>query len=264
MSAVAWVACALLAGAPADDSRQRARALFLRGNEHVRAQAYDAALADYRAAYALFRSPKILLNTGTMLQLLGRTADAANTYATYLEDPDADPARIEEVRALVGELDREVVRLRIVADPQPAEISVDGVLAGVAAPVLTRRIEPGAHAVEARFEDSRSALVELTNTAGETRDVQLRLPRPLPPADLACEPSLTPPMPAWVSAAVSLLAVGAGVYFGNRVRDDSVAYDEARTLARRANVAYGVAAVGAAMAGGSWVLASQSGCGSSE
>lgn len=239
-----------------NEAKETARALFRRGNENVRQKAYAAALEDYRAAYRLWPSPKILLNTGTVLQLVGRAAEAADAYARYLEDPDADPDRIPEVEAVVEKLDVEVVRLEIHVADQPADISVDDEPAGVAAPNLTCRVDPGVHTVAAT-RDAMVATARVVASGGDVRRVELAfsaLAVATGHDQLGCARSAAPPMSTVVVAGLSILAAGAGAYFGARLRDDNVDYEEARALATRANIAYGIAAVGTGAAGGLWLF----------
>ena len=67
--------------------RTAAQALMVEGVKRLQAKSYDQALANFLEAYAKFPSPKILLNIGSTLRDMGRSADAANTYQRYLSDP---------------------------------------------------------------------------------------------------------------------------------------------------------------------------------
>jgi len=182
---------------PAPGPSQKARALFREGNRLVRRKDYPAALERFRAAYALYPSPKILLNTGTTLQLLGRNAEAADAYEHYLADPGADPTRRAEVTGLVEALDRQVARLHVTVDVDRAEVLIDGTRVGDAAPRLDRRIEPGKHTI-AGHADSGDASVEVVAVAGEELPVRLALaavvtrPDPVVPAEPVA-PAQPPP-----------------------------------------------------------------------
>src|SRR6188472_1581404 len=77
--------------------RGDAKALVQTGVRLLDAKDYLGALATFKEAYSRYPSAKILLNIGTTLRLLGRDAEAANTYQRYLESKDADTARSIEV-----------------------------------------------------------------------------------------------------------------------------------------------------------------------
>src|SRR5690606_10010054 len=92
-------AAAQPAPAPAKPSEDKldAKALMASGLRLFRAKDYLGALAVFKDAYARFPSARILLNIGTTLRLLERSADAANAYQRYLDAADADPAKKGEV-----------------------------------------------------------------------------------------------------------------------------------------------------------------------
>lgn len=50
----------------------------------------------------------ILLNIGTTQNLLARKAEAGNTYQRYLDAPDADPAKKNDVIAALADIDKAV------------------------------------------------------------------------------------------------------------------------------------------------------------
>jgi hypothetical protein len=81
------------------------------------------------------------------------------------------------------------------------------------------RIEPGRHRVRAEHPDGRSAEREVVLGAGETRDVELVLPRPLPPppapiARPAPEPVEEERVELWPLVAVSFGLSGAATVVG--------------------------------------------------
>ena len=88
------------AGSPPQppDSRKLAQAYMDQGNKALQAKDYKTAIALFRDAYAMFPSPKILMNLGTALKDAGQYAEAVVVYEQYLGDPKHDPARDGEVR----------------------------------------------------------------------------------------------------------------------------------------------------------------------
>ncbi|HUS29295.1 MAG TPA: hypothetical protein VMZ53_12340 [Kofleriaceae bacterium] len=109
---------------PATGDRGDAKALMQTGVKLLDAKDYLGALATFKEAYSRYPSAKILLNIGTTLKLLGRDAEAANTYQRYLDSSDADAARSEEVKQALVELDAKLGRISIQTTPPDAEVQV--------------------------------------------------------------------------------------------------------------------------------------------
>jgi hypothetical protein len=122
------VACISLLGphasaqpAPQPD-KVDARSLMQSGVKLLEAKDYLGALAVFKDAYARFQSAKILLNIGTTQALLGRKADAANSYQRYLDAPDTDPAKRADVATQLTELDKANAIVELSVTPGDAEI----------------------------------------------------------------------------------------------------------------------------------------------
>lgn len=169
---------------------QAARALFTEGNELFAAGDYVAALERFQTAYARTSNPKILLNIGTTLKQLGRFAEAATVYETYLKNPKADPARRKEVEAALGELLGRIAVLRLEGAPEGAKITIDGrpVSGGQV------RVDRGPHTVVADDGKGPPVTVQVEVAAKEERVVSLKRPD-TPPAP-AAEPKPASPSPA--------------------------------------------------------------------
>ena len=169
--------------APADE--KAARALFKDGNTLLESGDFVGALDKFRAAYARWPNVKILLNMAAALRKLGRFAEAADTYAQWLADPTADPARRDEVTTLLGELDAKLARIRIPVSEPPRRVTVDG----RALPDETRelRVDPGAHVVIGEAPGSAPIVLKLELAAGESKDLEWIVPpaglHPGEPAD---------------------------------------------------------------------------------
>jgi len=190
-AAAVLAVAALLAAAPAparaDDEREReARALFREGNRLVKEGDYAGALQMFHSAYARLPNPKILINIGTTLQLLGRSPEAGDTYQRYLADPDADPKRRDEVEAALRKIDASIGKLRITVDEPGARVVVDGTTVGESPQTILLRVKVGTHTVVAEKQGIAPAVATIQVAAGEERSVDLRLVttiRETPPAD---------------------------------------------------------------------------------
>ncbi len=104
-AAAAWVLCWAVLPASADESVvARVRALHESATAHYDLGEYDAAAADFKAAFLLRQDPAFLFDLAQCWRMLGRWSDAARSYRAYLrEAPDA-PNR-PDVEARIAEMD---------------------------------------------------------------------------------------------------------------------------------------------------------------
>ncbi len=158
----------------ADASKGDAKELMQLGVKLIKSQDYLGALAVFKDAYQRFPSAKILLNIGTTLKLLGRSADAANAYQRYLGSADADPARSAEVTTEITTLDKELGQLEIAA-PAEAELQLntgDWVPAALGA---RYRLVPGPYTLRARRKGFQPFEVTGAVTVGQVMPVTVEL-----------------------------------------------------------------------------------------
>jgi tetratricopeptide (TPR) repeat protein len=103
-----------LASAQTPDARARARRHYEIGERHQRAGDYDAAIAEYQAAYDLAPLPGLLFNLGQAFRLKGEKRQALAHYKLFLATAPQGRAAVEaegHVRALEA---------AIAAEPPPA------------------------------------------------------------------------------------------------------------------------------------------------
>jgi hypothetical protein len=178
---------------PEAPEKRDAQAMVTEGVALLRARKHGAALAKFRAAYARYPSPKILLNIGSTLREMGRLAEAANVYQEYIGDPATAPERLAEVKKILRELDARLVLLTVAITPAGAEVSIDGRPWQPIGQELVTRVTPGARLVRARSAGFEPAERSVTGGPGESRRVALTLT----PVTLAPAPSTRPaPAPA--------------------------------------------------------------------
>lgn len=147
------------------DEDERARVLFDQATAKLDLGDLDGALADYRAAYGLAPRAKILLNIGAILLELGRTIEAANTFADYLERPDADRARVPAVRETLVALDRDLGLISIDVGLADRQVLLDDDPVGSSPLRRTVRAAPGRHVVVLRRSDGVGASYPIEVTA---------------------------------------------------------------------------------------------------
>lgn len=172
---------ALRADEPApvsDAAKERATVLMKEGNDLSGDGLYPEALAKFQEAYAAYPSPKILLNIGTTMRNLGRNADAAEVYETYLARGDRDPARVPELERILKEIDAVVGHITVKATVAGSKVTIDTKDLGTAPFARTIRVEPGAHKIVAEKAGMQAFVGTLTLKPGET---QIAEADPLPP-----------------------------------------------------------------------------------
>jgi len=172
----------LLAGtssaAPDAALKHKAQELLTEGNALVLEGDFGAALVKFRTAHELYPSPKLLLNIGTSLRQMGRNAEAAATYEQYLAHPDADPARADELRGILVELDKLVGRLDIRVGETGVRVSLDGARLRDLQGHTVARVDPGRHTLVAEKEGRAPTVRHVAVAAGETASVVLVLNEP--------------------------------------------------------------------------------------
>ncbi len=102
---VGWLGLAATPAA-ADSKTTKARKHFKQGEAYRQAKAYDLAIAEYEAAYALVPRPGFLFNIGLVHEEAGDARAAADHYRRYLEVAPESDAAVGEARARLAALER--------------------------------------------------------------------------------------------------------------------------------------------------------------
>lgn len=173
----------LFLGAPAARASEAAdkamaQRLLTQGNQLVGDGDYINALEKFKAAYAKFPSPKILLNIGSTLRQLGRNVEAAEVYEQYIKDPKNEPAKVPGAQRVLGEIDAVIGRLTIEVSQPAARVRLDGkVLPGFENGGVIR-VEPGDHSVVAEKEGFPDAVQTLRVGPHDEKVVTLKIALP--------------------------------------------------------------------------------------
>jgi hypothetical protein len=204
------VALLLVAGSSAaraeDEAAEKAQARMLlsQGNTLFEKGDLRGALVDFRAAYRLYPSPKLLVNAAAAERELGDLAGAATDLRHFIDDQpvDDDPFLVERARSDLRGLERRVARIGISAWPKGSQLDVDG-RAG-RDPTYVR---PGSHSLRARTPAGASVQSEVELAAGQVFELAV------PAGALLAAPSgvVTKPAPASSRRALMIgLLVSAG------------------------------------------------------
>src|SRR5687767_11396957 len=115
-----WVGLCFAAAAPPDDPKLRAQELIASGNEFYAKKEYQAALALFERAHAVFPSPIIFYNVAKANFALGNLTLAAEYYERFLAESGvkAGSERYELATADLRQLDERVGHLTISGVPE--------------------------------------------------------------------------------------------------------------------------------------------------
>ena len=220
---------ALAAGEPAArqptaEELSEATDRFQRGTEMFEEQNLPGALAEFRRAYAIAPSYRILYNIGQICYLTRDYPCALESFSRYLSQGGSEipGARQTEVQRDLARLQARVARVRVVVDLPGAEVSIDDVMVGkspLADPVVVAAGRPKVSATLAGHAPA-SKVVEVA--AMETATVQLSLQsftgapvaeRPVGEGALDLSQVAAPraPVPVTPWLVTGALAAGAGV-----------------------------------------------------
>jgi hypothetical protein len=196
-----------------EDSAEKAQARVLLGQGNALFEHGDlkGALVDFRAAYSLYPSPKLLVNCAAAARELGELNAAANDLRHYLDDAaDDDPVLTERARADLKSLERRLGRVAFSGWPARSTFDVDG--RPGRDPTY---VKPGAHHVRARAPGGETSERDVDVGAGEVTEVGMVARSSLPPVTWPADGPKKKRSKAWVAGLVmGVLATGAAVALG--------------------------------------------------
>jgi tetratricopeptide (TPR) repeat protein len=220
----------VLASAPAlaaepqnPNNLEEARSRFQAGVQLFHEGSFDAALAEFRKAYSLAPSYRVLYNIAQVQFELHDYVEALKTFRQYLQEGGADipPERRAQVEGEVQKLERRVSLVEISVDADGADVLLDVVPVGTSPLRFPLMVNAGNHRITATKPGRVTTARNLTVAGGDRVAVALKLPEvaaprlsdralgPLP-SQAQAEPSRTK---MWVAlATTSALAIGAGTF----------------------------------------------------
>src|SRR6185436_9266000 len=192
--AIFLVAGAALAEEDAPEKAQ-ARVLLSQGNSLFERGELKGALVDFRAAYALYPSPKLLVNCAAAERELGDLAAAANDLRRFLDEAgDDDPFLADKARSDLKTLEKRLAKVGLAGWPPRTVLEIDGKVGRE-----PTYVKPGEHRLRARGPGGETLDRDLELGAGESVE--------LPMVARAVAPPIVPRKPvekrkskAWVAA----------------------------------------------------------------
>jgi hypothetical protein len=292
--AVAWSAIASAQASPVD--KAQADAFFREGRALMAAGNVAQACGKFAESQRLDPAPGTLVNLAICHEKEGKTASAWAEFNEVAERPGDDKARAAFARTRASELEKKLVRLRIVITAperrSTVTITVDRRVQGPSAWGTALPLDPGEHEVEATAP-GRKPWRQTVRLDKDHALVEVGVPELEPEAPAAAAPVATPapvavtaPPPeaprggsariiGWTLTGVGAVLVAGGAYFGVRTlqkKSDADALcpqnkcagdrrvakldDEAQTSSVLSTIGVGVGL--AAIAGGLYMVLSSS------
>lgn len=137
----------------------------------------EAAIAEFKQAYALSPHPSVLYNLGQAYAASGRAVEAVQTLRKYLEqaDPKLDAQRHAQATALVDYQGQRIGTLKLVIEPVGAELTLDGEPLGKAPLASPVQLSAGSHGLTVAHAGytPRSVRVEIVGKTSTTTELRL-------------------------------------------------------------------------------------------
>jgi hypothetical protein len=182
---------------PADDAAAKAAVRFQQAVELYREGSYEGALAEFRKAYQISPSYRVLFNIAQTQYALHDFVSAHKSFIQYKAEGRGEiPAdRRAEVDEMLAKLEERVAQLQISTNVTGADIRVDGVSVGTSPLAELVSVNVGTRKVSA-FKTGAPEAVRMITVAGkESVNVELQIDQSIvtstPPAPSAV-PRLVP------------------------------------------------------------------------
>lgn len=229
---------------------------------------FDAALVEFRRAYELAPTFRILYNLGVVSLELRDYASALGYFERYLVDGAASISAEQraEVERKIRDLSTHVAHVTVVVDLPGAEIAVDDRPVGASPLAAPLRINAGTRKISARASGRVPDVRVIELAGGDSARVELNLTSPRTPVDVLPPMSVEPPSRPvpWLAWGGTAVLTGAAVIVGlqavaaDRDYDDALdtpgtsrkRLDDADAKATRLSVAADVLGLGALALGG--------------
>ncbi len=187
--------------------KARAGALLRDGVGAMGELDFVTALDRFERAYALYPSPKLLVNIGTTLRHLGRNAEAAEAYRRYIDDPGAEPGRVKELQRILSEIELVTATVELRVTASNPTVRIDERPVALTGRWTTIVVDPGDHTLTLLTPSGESSVKPFSVVAGDVVRLGLEIPpRPQVPPEIVV---LTDQ--SWVQPTIGWSVFGVGV-----------------------------------------------------
>jgi hypothetical protein len=232
------------AAAPSPVDIASAKKHYAEGEKKLKAQDFEGALVDFKAANDIKAAPQAERNIGLCEDNLGHLQAAAEWYAKFLAHvPERLAAQGEEIKKRVAVIQGMPGKLHVDSNPPGATVTIDGKAQSGVTPVDVD-LPPGPHDIKlteaGRLPDSKSVDVAFASTQTVTSDLAPEPPPAPAPVVVVAPPPPPPPgpppptearsvIPAFITGGLAVAAVGVGTVFGVLALNDKSAFDKTPT-----------------------------------
>jgi tetratricopeptide (TPR) repeat protein len=164
---------------PASDPKvvEEARQRFQKGVQLFKEWSFEAALAEFRKAYQLAPSYRVLYNIAQVHYELKNYVDALKAFRQYLNEGAGDvaPDRRTQVEAEIRKLEGRVGYIEVIANVDTAQVAIDDVPVGILpmkSPIL---VNPGMRRVSVIKPGFGTTARNVTIAGGDHAQVQIEL-----------------------------------------------------------------------------------------
>lgn len=206
---------------PESEAKEAARNLAREALELMHQSRWAEARSLLSRAYALVPAPTIALLEGKALEQMGRLLEARERYDTAsrisaTESSEAFVAAAKEATERLAFLDRRIPKIAIVLEQDEQDsriplVSLDGGPLSREQWAAPRSVNPGEHVVSASLGGDVSVEDHVLVKEAETKQVYLRLRRPVPIAGWTPPLVAERPQPSNPTRTWAVVALGAGV-----------------------------------------------------
>ena len=170
--------------AQTNEVRAQARALFEQGLEAADSERWAEAADFFTRSRELLPRPSTLFNLVGALYRLGRYREGVATAQDYLgmSDPVGDAAKRKEVESLRDTMSKALGTLHVELAPAAASLDVDGEPLAASLAGYTLRLDPGVHALVARYAGHRDHSESFMLARGGNLNLRVQL-EPVAQAD---------------------------------------------------------------------------------
>lgn len=238
------------AAAPSAADIASAKKHYAEGEKKLKAQDFEGALADFKAANDIKSAPQAERNIGICEDNLGHFQAAVDWYEKFLAHvPDKLATQGDEIKKRVAVLQAMPGKVHFDSNPPGATVTVDGKPETGVTP-LDVELPSGTHDVKltetGRLPATKS--VDVTFASTQTMTADLDVEPPPPPAPVVVAPPAPPPpappppvveqrslIPAFITGGLAIAAAGVGTVFGVIALNDKSDFDKNPTTSTADN-----------------------------
>lgn len=176
------------------NAEAEARQSFDQGLEHFQAGDFDAAVADFEAAWRAKPHPSVLFNLGRAYAASERPVEAVRVFQQYLDDEGSalPAARRAATESLIVLQQRRFGTITVTSREPGVTVEVDGVVVGDTPLAAAVPVDPGSHSIVGKRTGSVPVAVTIRLDPSGQKEVELVL-EPLPTrAPVLPVPTLAP------------------------------------------------------------------------